>query len=176
MPTLQANYFTASWSLNLTRDVDGVLVVEFHSNGGPFISTGQDHTEFLDAFYQIAEDRTNKIVVLTGTGGEFIPDINFSSFGNVAGRAAIEGHANVHSEYALLANVIVAGEGATLNDVPHFAVNYSSDREDAERVVQEIINDGGKANRGHGRLVQGRRCRATAQRSGFRVRKTGHSG
>jgi len=35
--------------------------------------------------------------------------------------AAIEGHANVHSEYALLANVIVAGEGATFNDLPHFA-------------------------------------------------------
>jgi enoyl-CoA hydratase/carnithine racemase len=27
----------------------------------------------------------------------------------------------VHSEYALLANVIVAGEGATFNDLPHFA-------------------------------------------------------
>jgi enoyl-CoA hydratase/carnithine racemase len=27
----------------------------------------------------------------------------------------------VHSEYALLANVIVAGEGATFHDVPHFA-------------------------------------------------------
>jgi enoyl-CoA hydratase/carnithine racemase len=35
--------------------------------------------------------------------------------------AAIEGHVNVHSEYALLANVIVAGEGATFNDLPHFA-------------------------------------------------------
>ena len=35
--------------------------------------------------------------------------------------AAIEGRARVHSEYALLANVIVAGEGATFHDVPHFA-------------------------------------------------------
>ena len=35
--------------------------------------------------------------------------------------AAIEGRAYVHSEYALLANVIVAGEGATFNDLPHFA-------------------------------------------------------
>jgi enoyl-CoA hydratase/carnithine racemase len=35
--------------------------------------------------------------------------------------AAIEGRANVHSEYALLANVIEAGEGATFNDIPHFA-------------------------------------------------------
>ena len=35
--------------------------------------------------------------------------------------AAIERRAHVHSEYALLANVIVAGEGATFNDLPHFA-------------------------------------------------------
>jgi enoyl-CoA hydratase/carnithine racemase len=35
--------------------------------------------------------------------------------------AAIEGRAHVHSEYALLADVIVAGEGATFNDLPHFA-------------------------------------------------------
>ena len=35
--------------------------------------------------------------------------------------AAIEGRAYVHSEYALLANVIVAGEGATFHDLPHFA-------------------------------------------------------
>jgi len=35
--------------------------------------------------------------------------------------AAIEGRAYVHSEYALLADVIVAGESATFHDVPHFA-------------------------------------------------------
>ena len=35
--------------------------------------------------------------------------------------AAIEGRAHIHSEYALLANVIVAAEGATFQDVGHFA-------------------------------------------------------
>jgi enoyl-CoA hydratase/carnithine racemase len=34
--------------------------------------------------------------------------------------AAIEGQANVHSEYALMADVIVASGGATFNDLPHF--------------------------------------------------------
>src|SRR5580692_7332637 len=143
---LQDDYFAAYRSLKLTRDANGVLVLEFHSNGGPFTFSAQDHTEFVDAFYRIAQDRKNKIVILTGAGGEFIPDIDFSSFGNVADPgvwsqvhdegvqllenianirvpviAAIEGRAHVHSEYALLANVIVAGEGTTFNDVPHFA-------------------------------------------------------
>ena len=48
---LQDDYFAAYRSLKLTRDADGVLVVEFHSNDGPFTFTAQDHTEFVDAFY-----------------------------------------------------------------------------------------------------------------------------
>ena len=78
------DYFAAYRSLKLTRDADGVLVAEFHSKGGPFRFTAQDHTEFVDAFYRIAQDRENKIVILTGAGGEFVPEIDFSSFGNVA--------------------------------------------------------------------------------------------
>jgi len=146
MQTLQADYFGAYRSLKLTRDANGVLVAEFHSNGGLFIFTAQDHTELVDAFYRIAQDRANKIVILTGAGGDFIPGIDFPSFGNVADPgvwsrvhdegtqilknlanirvpliAAIEGRAHVHSEYALLASVIVAAEDATFHDVPHFA-------------------------------------------------------
>jgi enoyl-CoA hydratase/carnithine racemase len=133
---------------------NGVLVVEFHSNGGSFTFTAQDHTEFVDAFYRISQDRANKVVILTGAVGDFIPGIDFSSFGDVADPgvwsqvhdegvqilenianirvpviAAIEGRAlgrapgraHVHSEYVLLANVIVAAEAATFHDVPHFA-------------------------------------------------------
>src|SRR5258706_420954 len=143
---LQDDYSAAYRSLTLTRDADGVLVVELHSKCGPFRFTAQDHTQFVDAFYRIARDRENKIVILTGAGGEFIPSIDFPSFGNVADPgvwsqvhdegvqivenianirvpviAAVEGRAHVHSEYALLASVIVASEGATFHDVPHFA-------------------------------------------------------
>src|ERR1700740_3563681 len=87
MNALNANYFDAYRSLKLTRDAAGVLVAEFHSSGGPFTFAAQDHTEFVDAFYRIAQDRENKIVILTGAGGEFLPEIDFSSFGNVAGPA-----------------------------------------------------------------------------------------
>ncbi len=146
MNAVKANYFEAYRSLKLTRDAAGVLVAEFHSKGGPFTFTAQDHTELVDAFYRIAQDRANKIVILTGAGGDFISNVDFSTFGNVADPgvwsqvhdegvqivenianirvpviAAIEGRAHVHSEYALLANVIVAAENATFHDVPHFA-------------------------------------------------------
>src|SRR5260370_24804228 len=84
MQRLQDDYFTAYRSLELTRDADGVLVVEFHTKGGPFRFTAQDHTEFVDAFYRIGQDRANKIVILTGAGGGFLPENDFSSFGNRA--------------------------------------------------------------------------------------------
>lgn len=146
MQAKEPGYFAAYPSLKFTRDTQGVLVVEFHTKGGPLTFTAQDHTDFVDAFYRMSQDRDNKIVILTGTGGEFIPGIDFSSFGNVADPgvwsqvhdegaqilenlanirvpmiAAIEGRAHVHSEYALIANVIVAGEDATFQDLPHFA-------------------------------------------------------
>src|SRR4029077_17066523 len=84
MQRLQHDYLAAYRSLKLTRDSEGIMVAEFHSNDGPFTFTALDHTEFVEAFYRIAQDRANKIVILTGTGGEFIPGIDFSSFGDVA--------------------------------------------------------------------------------------------
>jgi enoyl-CoA hydratase/carnithine racemase len=143
-------YFSEYRSLKLTRDEKGVLVAEFHSNGGPFIMSAEAHTEFVDAFYRIAQDRANKIVIITGAGGEFIIDVAWSSFGDASDPgvwsrvhdegiqvleniadirvpviAAIEGRAHVHSDYALLASVIVAAEGATFQDVAHFAVGIA---------------------------------------------------
>jgi enoyl-CoA hydratase/carnithine racemase len=146
MAEKKPEYFNAYRGLRFQRDKEGVLTVQFHTNGGPLNFTAKDHTDFVDGFYRISQDRSNKIVILTGAGGQFIPAIDFSSFGNVADPAvwsvvhdegtqilenianirvpviaAVEGQANVHSEYALMADVIVAGEGATFNDLPHFA-------------------------------------------------------
>ena len=72
----ESDYLTAYHNLRLTRDGKGVLVAEFHSNGSPFIMTAQAHTDFVDAFYRIAQDRANKIVILTGAGAEFITDVD----------------------------------------------------------------------------------------------------
>src|SRR5438876_11170443 len=116
METKQLTYLTDYRSLKMTRDAQGVLVVEFQTNGGPLTFTAQDHTDFVDAFYRISQDRANKIVILTGTGGQFIPGIDFSSFGNVADPAV---WSQVHDEGAQilenLANirvpVIAAVEG-----------------------------------------------------------------
>ena len=46
MQTLRADYSSAYHNLKVTRDANGVLVAEFHSNGGPFIMSAPAHTEF----------------------------------------------------------------------------------------------------------------------------------
>jgi len=147
---MQVDYFAAYCHLKLSRDDKGVLIAELHSNGGAFIMNAQAHTEFVDAFYRIGQDRANNIVIVTGAGGSFIGDVEWSSFGDVADPgiwsrihdegvqvlenianirvpviAAIEGRAHIHSDYALLASVIVAAEGATFQDVGHYAVGVT---------------------------------------------------
>jgi len=150
MQTFQPDYFTAYHYVKLTRDARGVLTVQLHTNGGPCLMTAQTHTEFVEAFYRISQDRANKIVILTGAGGQFITDVDWSSFGDVTDPgvwsqvhdegvqvlenianirvpviAAVEGRAHVHTDYLLLANVIVAAEGATFQDVAHFAAGVT---------------------------------------------------
>jgi len=144
--TTRTEYFTAYRNLKMTRDPQGVLVVQLHANGGPLTFTADAHTEVVDAFYRISQDRGNKIVILTGAGGDFVIGVDWPSFKDVSDPgvwsqihdegvqvlenmanirvpviAAIEGRAHIHSEYALLANVIVAAEDATFQDVGHFA-------------------------------------------------------
>lgn len=140
------SYFQKYPTLRFERDADGILVVSLHCDGGPLTFTAQDHEAFVDAFYDIGRDRDNKVVILTGAGGHYMPAIDFSSFGDVSDPDvwskvhdegtqilenianirvpmiwALEGKAHVHAEYGLLSNLIVAGESATFDDLPHFA-------------------------------------------------------
>jgi enoyl-CoA hydratase/carnithine racemase len=141
----ERSYFDRYQHLRITRDDQGMLLVEMHTNGGPIRFDANDHEQFVDAFYEIGRDRANKVVILTGLG-DFIAEIDIPSFGNVADPniwykihdegiqtlenlanirvpliAAVEGRAYLHSEYALMANVVVAARSATFNDVAHLA-------------------------------------------------------
>ena len=112
--------------------------------------TAQTHAEFVDASFRISQDRTNQIVILTGAGGDFITDVDWSSRANpgdpgvwsqihdegvraleiianirVPVVAVIEGRAHIHSDNALLADLNVDAEGATFQDVGHFAAGVT---------------------------------------------------
>jgi enoyl-CoA hydratase/carnithine racemase len=139
-------YFNRYPTIRFDRSSDGILTMALHKDGGPLTFTAADHEAYVDAFYEVSRDRANSVVILTGAGGDFITGVDFSSFGDVSDPDvwskvhdegtqilenianirvpmifALEGRAHVHAEYGLLANLIVAGEGATFNDLPHFA-------------------------------------------------------
>jgi enoyl-CoA hydratase/carnithine racemase len=144
MPMSEPDYFTAFQNFALTRTPSGVLTLRFHTDGGPATFTGQMHSDFPRALYAIGEDRDNRVLILTGTGDRFMTEIDGSSLDDptrpavwdhttAEGRrimqrlvdlempilAAVNGPASVHSEYVLLADVIIAADSTVFSDFPH---------------------------------------------------------
>jgi enoyl-CoA hydratase/carnithine racemase len=137
-------YFDRYENFALSRSASGVLTVRFHSDGKEHTFTGTTHHDFPRLIEEIAYDRDNKVLVLTGTGETFIDSIDGASLGDLTkpwtadvlyleGRrgiqrlvdleipiiAAVNGPVSVHSEYALLADVVIASETAVFSDAPH---------------------------------------------------------
>ncbi len=137
-------YFTRYEHLRMNRSAPDILTVQLTTDNGPIVFTGKDHHDFVEAFFMIAQDRDNKVVILTGTGNEFFAQIDGPSLGDITNPrewdktwregqqvlqnlaaigvpviAAINGPATVHSEYALTADVILASESAYFQDFPH---------------------------------------------------------
>ncbi len=145
MPTTEPAYFTAFKNFAFTRTPSGVLTLRFHTEGGPATFTGQTHSDFPRALNEIGDDRDNQVLVLTGTGDRFMTEIDGQSLDDptkpavwdhttAEGRrimqrlaglempivAAVNGPAAVHSEYVLLADIVVAAADTTVfSDFPH---------------------------------------------------------
>ena len=69
MTTLDT-YATKYRTIRMERR-DGILQLTFHTDGGPLRWGMLPHGEFPDAFADIARDRENRVVIMTGTGDEF---------------------------------------------------------------------------------------------------------
>ena len=129
----------------LTRSPEGVLEVVLHTDGGSLIFNGYTHEEFVDLFHQINQDGGNRVVILTGAGEAFIDRIDAEGFDFFSPRgydkiyregrkvlanmmdipvpviAALNGPTTVHSEYVLLADIVIATPDTIFQDKPHFA-------------------------------------------------------
>jgi enoyl-CoA hydratase/carnithine racemase len=125
------------------RREDGILEVALHTRGGPLVFNGCVHEALVRAFRDIGDDRDNHVVILTGTGDEFCAQLSPEGFDfftptgydkilregakvlenildiQVPMIAAINGAATVHSEYALLCDIVIAAEGAYFQDAAH---------------------------------------------------------
>jgi enoyl-CoA hydratase/carnithine racemase len=144
MPMTEPGYFTKFENFVFTRTPTGVLTLRFHTGGGPATFTGQMHSDLPRALYEIGEDRDNRVLVLTGTGDRFMTEIDGQSLDDPSkptvwdkttaeGRrimqrlvdlempivVAVNGPATVHSEYALLADIVIAADTTVFADFPH---------------------------------------------------------
>lgn len=128
----------------LTRSESGVLEVALHSGGGKLVFDGHTHEQFVELFHQIGSDADNRVVILTGSGDAFMDAISPEGFDFFTPRgydkifregkkvlmnildievpliAALNGPVLLHSEYALLADIVLATPETVFQDKPHF--------------------------------------------------------
>jgi enoyl-CoA hydratase/carnithine racemase len=162
----------------MTRD-DGVLELRLHTEGGPLVWGAEPHTELGHCFREIGADPTNRVVILTGTGEEFIARLDDSWVGPMTpakweriytdGRrllqalldvevpmvAAVNGRAVVHAELAVLCDLVIASDDAVFQDAPHF--RYGTVPGDGVHLVWPHLLG---ANRGRWFVLTGQRIGA----------------
>lgn len=131
-------------NIALSRDDDGVLLVQLGTRGGPLVWSALAHDELGYCFTDIACDRGNAVVVLTGTGDNWCENIDAGSFtlSNPAdwdgiffdGRrllrnlldievpiiSAINGPVRIHPEIPVMSDICIASDTALFQDAPHF--------------------------------------------------------
>lgn len=167
-------------SITMSRS-DGILEMVFGTDGGPLQWThiGGAHSEFGQAFADVARDPENRIVIMTGTGDKFSDSAPFeppfsgdpetwdiilrngmlltNSLLNIDALviSAINGPAYRHPEMALLADIVLAADDATIQDAAHFMSRVTPG--DGMNVVMPLLMG---YNRGRYFLLTGQQLNA----------------
>ncbi len=130
------------------RREDGILEITLGTNGGPLQWGRRPHAELEDAFLNIARDRENQLVIMTGTGDEFSgppaelssnldvhhmspddwADLGWESKGlltnllaiDVPMISAVNGPASRHAEMPIMCDIVLASDNASFQDSAHF--------------------------------------------------------
>jgi enoyl-CoA hydratase/carnithine racemase len=128
----------------LDRTPDGILTVRLHSDNQPVIFALEVYRDLISLFQNIAADRENRVVILTGTGDAFIGGADLGN-PRVSGTpegfdqyywhckllglrhleieapiiAALNGPVLLHNELALLSDVLIATPNTVFQDAGH---------------------------------------------------------
>jgi enoyl-CoA hydratase/carnithine racemase len=138
------DYHNGFPNARLTRSKTGVLEVALHTDGATLVFNGYTHEQFVDLFHAIGSDSDNRVVILTGSGDAFMEEITPDGFDFFTPRgydkiyregkkvlmnildiqvpliAAVNGPVRLHSEYILLADIVLATPSVVFQDKPHF--------------------------------------------------------
>ncbi len=149
----------------LERRDDGVLLAQSHTQGGPIQLSVENHRALGQMLKTIGADPENEILILTGSGDEFMMDsdpegfaleeedmeywayeyaykdgrINVSSLVNdleIPTIGLLNGH-GFHSEIVLMCDITLAAEGATLFDL-HYDIG-SVPADGIHNAFQELL-------------------------------------
>jgi enoyl-CoA hydratase/carnithine racemase len=126
---------------------DGILQMTLHTNDDEIIWTIATKVEVTNALGDVARDLENKVVIITGTGNSFIArddlpykmeNVPSAQWDRVISDgkylimnhldieapviAAVNGPALIHSEIALLADIVLASDDTEIQDKPHFRI------------------------------------------------------
>src|SRR6202007_2689337 len=134
----------------LARSKTGVLEVALHTDGHTLVFNGHTHEQFVDLFHAVGSDPDNRVVILTGNGKAFMETISPDGFDfftpqgydkiyregkkvlmnildiEVPLIAAVNGPVRLHSEYVLLADIVLATPSTVFQDKPHFEFGIAS--------------------------------------------------
>jgi enoyl-CoA hydratase/carnithine racemase len=143
-----ADYAEKYETIRMRRE-DGILELTLHTGNSSLRWKRLPHAELEEAFLNIARDRENQIVIMTGTGDEFsgpaITDpvenkayhkmdaaewleLGWESNGlltnllsiDVPMISAVNGPAVRHAELPIMCDIVLASETATFQDSAHF--------------------------------------------------------
>jgi enoyl-CoA hydratase/carnithine racemase len=123
---------------------DGIVQMTLHTKGKSLVWTAQAHDELAYCFADLANDRENSVVILTGTGDALCAEIDFTSFNLSSAQgwdhviyegkrllnnlldipvpvvAAVNGPTLFHPEIPVMSDIVIASETASFQDGPHF--------------------------------------------------------
>jgi enoyl-CoA hydratase/carnithine racemase len=123
---------------------DGILHLRFHTEGREWCWSASGHRLMGDVLQDIDADRDNRVLLLSGTGDNFLGSISLPSFKGIGwdeltweGKryinallnleipviAAVHGRCTTHAEIALLSDIVVASRTAMFGDAIHFSRN-----------------------------------------------------
>jgi enoyl-CoA hydratase/carnithine racemase len=171
-------YFDHYETLAFERTPSGILTVRLHSEGGPVVYRAAHHRDWAHAFVDIAADRDNRVMILTGTGDAFIdrsgwdrPIADAEDWDGIYWEAkrvlqtlleidvpvigAVNGPATIHAELALLSDITLASETAVFQDAAHIPAR-AVPGDGVHIVWQELLG----SNRGRYFLLTGQKLSA----------------
>jgi enoyl-CoA hydratase/carnithine racemase len=146
MPSLAPTFdeYAKKYETIELQRTDGIVQMTLHSGDKSLIWTARAHDELAYCFTDLANDRENSVVILTGTGESFCAEIDFASFSLGSAQdwdhiiyegrrllqnlleipvpvvAAVNGPVLFHPEIPVMSDVVIAADTASFQDGPHF--------------------------------------------------------